>query len=621
MVASVGQDPPAHHQAQRVNSSLVSPWPKQFDMEHDIIEPGKSDTYKSELVAALRSRDLWNTVLDVPPTLESITEENPGADSHDILAAYDAIMKRRQIDSGIMAANIPQTVKMSSLSLTDQTKLRTLQTAGDGLNMFDFVWKRLDLSQGEPQDKVRQKYMQVKVSPTDSVATIRKKVDLKWWLFKQHTLYDSTNAQREGIRELNVMLLGGPHVIKLGAIAAIANMSESVTVDGDKWVAEWQSTHERYGELMVSQGGAYADDGGGLMLATNRNQNGSLTAEFREQMDKTNTCAANGGNDGLGCKIWNCEGKKNAGGDCILRTEQPLTGVFSKGSQAIANGRNEYKANPKPETALNYVPHGNKMQAKKPSTTSAPPNGAGYWVFPSEKHNDAGTMEPHYDPLDPRSHDLYDSDQDSWDDDTIGADTLGPPQQGFNLMMAGAGTGAGGVPIASPLGSRRTPVVVKPRTPAGTPPPPASPISPEAIAAAVAAAMAARTPAVEPIPIDSAVAPTPPVRDAPSGVAPREARATVAQIAPPARVTKRSWLIPLIIGTVIGMGLDTVRTALVTSKIAEWDWHPAGGAAQSLTNAAGSSQYASHSNGGGHRSTTRTADARHGTTCQRRRRR
>ena len=73
------------------------------------------------------------------------------------------------------------------------------------------------------------------------------------------------------------------------------------------------------------------------------------------------------------------------------------------------------------------------------------------------------------------------------------------------------------------------------------------------------------------------------MRDAPSGVAPREARATVAQIAPPARVTKRSWLIPLIIGTVIGMGLDTVRTALVTSKIAEWDWHPAGGAAPSLT--------------------------------------
>ena len=33
----------------------------------------------------------------------------------------------------------------------------------------------------------------------------------------------------------------------------------------------------------------------------------------------------------------------------------------------------------------------------------------------------------------------------------------------------------------------------------------------------------------------------------------------------------------------IGMGLDTVRTALVTSKIAEWDWHPAGGAAPSLT--------------------------------------
>ena len=50
MVASVGQDPPAHHQAQRVNSSLVSPWPKQFDMEHDIIEPGKSDTYKWRVI-------------------------------------------------------------------------------------------------------------------------------------------------------------------------------------------------------------------------------------------------------------------------------------------------------------------------------------------------------------------------------------------------------------------------------------------------------------------------------------------------------------------------------------------------------------------------------------------
>ena len=104
MVASAGHDPHGPFGAQRINSSLVSPWPNPIDMQHDIIAPGKVDTYRAELIAALSSRGLYTTILEVPPTLESIAEDNPEADPRDIASAYENIMNLRRHDNAIIAA-------------------------------------------------------------------------------------------------------------------------------------------------------------------------------------------------------------------------------------------------------------------------------------------------------------------------------------------------------------------------------------------------------------------------------------------------------------------------------------------------------------------------------------
>ena len=555
MVASSGQDPPQPYHSSKVNASLVSPWPDPIDLHHDIFTPGKADTYKSELVAALRSRDLYNTILEMPPTLETIAADNPDADPHDITTVFDAIMHKRQTDNGIIAANILRTVKMTSLSLAHQTAVRAFQAAGDGVSMFEYIWRRIDLSHGEAQDKLRIKYVNTKVSPTDSMATVRKQVDTKWWLFKHHTLYDSTNGQREGIRELNVMLLNGPHIIKLGAIAAIANISESAVVDGDKWVQDWQTTHERYGDLMVGQYNSDPHEGGLMIANGGRVRNEAKELEFKERMAKTNTCAANGGNSGMGCKVWNCQGKLNAGKDCILVTDQELTGVFAKGSQAITNGRAEYKANPKPETARDYVPRGDKPQNKGTPRTAT---GAGYWFFDSSPGNQVINNDFNY-PDDPRSHELYnDSDEDDWDDTkhtTIGT--------GVNLMMLSAGTGAATDDLAAvptPARSKRTPIIIKPRAPAVTPANTAPPVSPEAIAALLAATRNN----IAPIPIDTSVAPTPPARRVSDDAAPLNAASPGAQPRPVA-TRKGSWIMPLLFGVLIGVALETVRVDKLTS--------------------------------------------------------
>ena len=80
----------------RLDSALLAKWPEQLDIVADIFIPGKTETFKAQLVAALASRHLLYVILERPPTMQSISMQNPHADGQDVQQAYDNIMMGRQ---------------------------------------------------------------------------------------------------------------------------------------------------------------------------------------------------------------------------------------------------------------------------------------------------------------------------------------------------------------------------------------------------------------------------------------------------------------------------------------------------------------------------------------------
>ena len=63
----------------RLDSALVAKWPDAIDLASDIFIPGKTAAFKSQLMAALQSRDLWSVIASTDPTVITIAAENPTA--------------------------------------------------------------------------------------------------------------------------------------------------------------------------------------------------------------------------------------------------------------------------------------------------------------------------------------------------------------------------------------------------------------------------------------------------------------------------------------------------------------------------------------------------------------
>ena len=72
-----------------------------------------------------------------------------------------------------------------------------------------------DISQGRPQDMLRQKFASLKIQPADTMAHINKQIETKWFLYSHHTLFtiETEEGQREGVREVLKMLMNGPEKI------------------------------------------------------------------------------------------------------------------------------------------------------------------------------------------------------------------------------------------------------------------------------------------------------------------------------------------------------------------------------------------------------------------------
>ena len=100
----------------RLDSALLAKWPEQIDIQNDIFIPGKTEAFKSSLVAALKSRMLLQVVVERAPTLQDIARQNPAASGAEVQDAYDMITATRHKATENLANLLPQLIKQSSLT-------------------------------------------------------------------------------------------------------------------------------------------------------------------------------------------------------------------------------------------------------------------------------------------------------------------------------------------------------------------------------------------------------------------------------------------------------------------------------------------------------------------------
>ena len=158
----------------RLDSALLAPWPEPIDIKVDIYIPGKVEAFKAALKQALASRQLLAVIVERPPTLHDIALANPDADASELQEALIILTNARAKATFDMANLLPRLIKPESLTYVETKDLSTLVGFGDGVAIHDFIQRSVDLRYGSVQDKLRQKYSDMKVTPTDDITT-------GWW--------------------------------------------------------------------------------------------------------------------------------------------------------------------------------------------------------------------------------------------------------------------------------------------------------------------------------------------------------------------------------------------------------------------------------------------------------
>ena len=243
--------------APRVVTSLVSKWPEPFDMEHDIFVPGKVEKFLRELTSALRTRQLFEVLRRRPPSLQAMVLDYPNEDVSFIMEVYDSMMDDRVAALSMVADNLPSVIKYSSLSMSDQLILNTLSSQGDGVGLYTFLLEQTDITSGRSQDKLRDKFVECVLHPSDSVTRVIAQIDLKWWLFKHNLLYCASNTDTrndlEGIRTILRMLIAGPPAFAVQASLELPSISAVTAPDANAWIKARTDHIQRFGPEFVKQ--------------------------------------------------------------------------------------------------------------------------------------------------------------------------------------------------------------------------------------------------------------------------------------------------------------------------------------------------------------------------------
>ena len=132
----------------RLDSSLVAKWPDPIDLASDIFIPGKTAAFKSQLMAALQSRDLWSIIASTDPTAITIAEQNPDATRDEVEDALRQVLATRRHQKQSLASLLPGLIKTSSMTYMQNEQLSALVSAGQGVQIWEFIALQIDLRSG-----------------------------------------------------------------------------------------------------------------------------------------------------------------------------------------------------------------------------------------------------------------------------------------------------------------------------------------------------------------------------------------------------------------------------------------------------------------------------------------
>ena len=261
MVAGSGQAAP------KIDSALVAPFPKDFDIKTDIFTPGEIHKFQAGVRTALRSRKLLQACEELPPTMEALREQNPDATPSEIIEAIDILLTTRSSQQMTAAPLLATCVKRASLTLGEQQMLDLWSNAGEGGEVFVWLMRTTDPEGGKVQDEFKRGYAKITLTQSDSMAKVITQLNLKWFIYSSLRINDVTveSVAREGIREMLLMLIAGPKSVASEALlmlSAVESMTLAKNNPGGTWVAQRIALYERYGDQMALVNG----DGGSLLL-------------------------------------------------------------------------------------------------------------------------------------------------------------------------------------------------------------------------------------------------------------------------------------------------------------------------------------------------------------------
>ena len=129
----------------KIHSSLVSSYPKPFDIRHDVFVPGSSTKFRQQLRAALSTRGLLRHLEETAPTAQKIATANPAASGAEVLEALQEALDIRQQSHNTAAAQLPETLKSESLNLQERTALARHGEQNDAVALYEFIMQATDI--------------------------------------------------------------------------------------------------------------------------------------------------------------------------------------------------------------------------------------------------------------------------------------------------------------------------------------------------------------------------------------------------------------------------------------------------------------------------------------------
>ena len=332
----------------KVNSSTVSPWPQGFDIDKDVVKQGEADNFKSKLTSALRTRGLHSVLLFAPPTLRQVLEANPELSNDEAVEYLDNFLATRNKDLAMVADLLPQTINMKALLLFERKEINKYINDGSGEKVYAWIVNAVDITKGRAQDRIRIAYCDVTVKNVKSADQIIAAVELKWWLY---TAIMPRKPDYEGVREILVMLLGGPMAIRTNAANGLTTIEQDITIDGENWVRGYATMLRRFGAQLLSANSSSDADTSALFLMSQR------VAELEKGGGKGGKGKGKGGYGGKGGKF-GC-GKNN----CFIRTCDDNVCVLLSDADAGVNSKHAVFPGNKPMKGKDgtLLPHVNNI--------------------------------------------------------------------------------------------------------------------------------------------------------------------------------------------------------------------------------------------------------------------